>query len=1194
MIPGIEYPCSYYRLWIFSLVGIRRFLAAFLILFCFTAVSSGQDEPEYDEIAVYMEVRDVGATEIPAVIKNEELYLPVTDLFDFLRIRNIPSAGLDSISGFFIDPDARFYISRPNNRIIYREKLYQLRQGDLIRTETNLYLRSEYFGKIFGLECTFSFRSLSVFVRSELELPFIKEMRQEELRRNLTRLKGENIADRTVGRTYPGFRFGMADWSVIATEEVNGRSEARMNLALGAMVAGGETNVQLYYNTMQKFSEKQQNYLWRYVNNDFSPLRQISAGKIQTQAVSSIYNPVVGVQLTNTPSSYRRSFGSYSLSDRTEPGWIVELYVNNVLVDYAKADASGFFTFQVPLVYGNTMVKLKFYGPWGEERTKEQNINIPYNFLPEKTLEYTVSAGMVEDTLFSRFSRGSLNYGLTRNITIGAGAEYLSSVSSGPLMPFVKASFRVAKNVLLYGEYTYGVRAKGNLSYRMPSNIQFDVDYTWYHKGQKAINYNYLEERRISASAPLKMGKFASYNRISFNQFILPSSHYAMGEWLFSGSLGSVSSNITAYGIFMDEIKPYFYSNISFSARLPAKFVVMPQAQYGISDNRLLSAKMKIEKYLGTNTFINLSLERNFAYRTNIAELGVRYDFAFARTGASVRQIGKKTSFVEQANGSLVTDTKTRFMATDNRNNVGRGGITVIPFFDINANGAMDKGENRVPGLNARANGGKVIISEKDTAIYITGLEPYTSCFVELDATGFENISWQLPYRTLNVITDPNMLKTIEVPVSIAGEANGTVTLEEKGKRAGQGRIIVNFYTDKMVPAGRLLTEDDGYFSLFGLKPGNYLVRVDTAQLRKLGMSSDPDSIPFAIRGGADGDIAEGLDFNLKKIIVVSAGEEIVIPEPVVRKDTSYMVVHEVVEELVTISRDCWAIQLGAFRKRSNAEALQKKLEKILGRKVDIVVADDFYKVRISDIGTREEVDEQVRKLGRNGISELWIISLKAKQQQRVLIEKADSVAVVSEVVDSSSAKTSAPPVLSVQVGAFRSGSYAQALKNRLSAMVNNPVDIVYEDSYYKVRITGFTTRADIERMLPSLGMMGFRDIWVPPVKVQAPVVKPPVKVPADTVRKEEAAQPQVKPAEEPKYEEPPVSMIVGEFLRKREAIRAQRKVLKQLGLESELKEQWGYYYIRIGGFYTREETYKYYPELAGIGLTKINVIDLR
>jgi hypothetical protein len=102
------------------------------------------------------------------------------------------------------------------------------------------------------------------------------------------------------------------------------------------------------YNNSAPFNEKQQRYLWRYVNNDFAPLRQIMAGKIHAGALSSLYNPVIGVQLTNTPTTYRRSFGTYLLSDHTEPGWTVELYVNNVLVDFTKADASGFFSFQVP------------------------------------------------------------------------------------------------------------------------------------------------------------------------------------------------------------------------------------------------------------------------------------------------------------------------------------------------------------------------------------------------------------------------------------------------------------------------------------------------------------------------------------------------------------------------------------------------------------------------------------------------------------------------------------------------------------------------------------------------------------------------------------------------------------------------------------------------------------------------------
>ncbi len=72
--------------------------------------------------------------------------------------------------------------------------------------------------------------------------------------------------------------------------------------------------------------------------------------------------------------------------------------------------------------------------------------------------------------------------------------------------------------------------------------------------------------------------------------------------------------------------------------------------------------------------------------------------------------------------------------------------------------------------------------------------------------------------------------------------------------------------------------------------------------------------------------------------------------KPVIKKDTSYLIVHEVTQELVTISEDSYAIQMGAFKKKTNAEAYRKKIAKILGRTCEIIIEDGFYKVRISKL----------------------------------------------------------------------------------------------------------------------------------------------------------------------------------------------------------------------------------------------------
>ncbi len=1189
----------------------RLLFLAFVIIFLIPSVQLfAQDE--YIEISVYAEVPQLGGTDMAAVIKGTELYLPVTDLFDFLKIRNTPDRDLESVSGFFINPEATYTISRPENQIRYQDQVYNLGPGDLIRTESNLYLRSEYFGKVFGLECLFNFRAMSVRVNSKLELPLIREMRLEEMRKNLTRLKGEVVADTTIGRTYPLFRFGMADWSATATEELNGNSETRLNLALGSMIAGGEATANLYYNSQDQFSEKQQYYLWRYVNNDFSALRQVMAGKIATHSISSIYNPVVGVQITNTPTTYRRSFGSYTLSDRTEPNWIVELYVNNILVDYVKADASGFFTFEVPLVYGNTVVKLKFYGPWGEERTREQNINIPFNFLPAKTLEYTASAGIVEDTLMSRFSRANVNYGLTKSLTVGGGVEYLSSVVSRPAMPFLNASLRITNNLLIWGEYTFGVRAKGTLTYRLPSSLQFDLNYTWYDKDQQAINFNYREERKAVVSMPLRLGKFNTYQRLSFYEIVLPAAKYTTGEWLFSGSLLGISTNFTTYALFVDYNKPYLYSNLSLAFRLPGAFVFTPQVQYGYSKNGLISARAGLEKHFLRNAYLNLSYEQNFLSNLKLAEAGFRYDFSFAQTGFSVRQSDKRTTFVQYASGSLINDRKTRYLKADNRTNVGKGGITLRAFLDVNSNGKRDKGEPGVYGLNLRASSGRVEKNERDSTIRIIGLEPYTSCYIELDPNSFDNVSWRLARKTLNIAVDPDIMKDVELPVNVVGEATGHVLIEKNGEKGGLGRIIVNFSTSGLKPVGKTLTGDDGSFSYFGFTAGSYTVRIDTAQLRKLGLVSTPDSILFNISARTEGDFVEGLDFLLKPEAIDTTGlsRGVTPGKPAVKKDTTYMIVHEVTQELVTIEKDSYAIQLGAFKVKSNAENQRRKLEKLLGKKVEIVVEDGYYKVRIPDIEDRAEVDKFLEILKQNGFTEVWVISLKAKQKQMVLRERQDTV---MHITETAAGKPEIPTLadVTIQLGAFRQKSNAIALLNRLRARYGDKVRIVYEDGFYKLRLSGSpiikqTILEEFRKHEPSIGKLGLKDIWVlppaAPVEEEAaapereeiviPKIERNIEIPS-LVKPDSAFKTRIRETvlERP-LAVPTISIRVGAFHNKRDALKAQRKITTKLKLNVEIVQQYDYYIVLIRGFYTRQETYKYYPELAGLGYPGVSLIE--
>ncbi len=1181
---------------------VKGYLIIFVYLLAFLHCQSsfGQDYPEYEEIALFLDVPSLGGTDMDVLIMGDEVYLPITDLLDFLMIRNIPSPGLDTISGFFINQEASYLIDRDKNQILYAGELFELKSGDLIRTETNLYLRGYYFGRIFGLDCEFDFRTMSVRVNTRLELPAIREMRLQALRKNMNRLVGEVEADTIIERSYPWFHFGMADWSANVTEQIDGQVDSRLSLGLGSIIAGGEATVVLNYNSFTPITEKQQYYLWRYVNNDNKAVRQVMAGKIATGATSSIYDPVVGAKITNTPTQFRRSFGTYTLTDRTEPNWIVELYVNNILVDYTTADPSGFFTFEVPLVYGNTQVRLKFYGPWGEERVREQNITIPFNFIPRKTFEYSVSAGMVEDNNQSKFSRANVFYGLSRSITIGTGAEYLSSVSSGEFMPFVNGSFRLASNLLLSGEYAPDVRSKGTLTYRLPSSLQFDLNYIYYTKGQKAINNNFREERKFSMSMPIRLNNFSVYNRFSINQLVLPTTNYTTSEWLISGALFGVSTNITSYGVFIGNTKPYFYSDISMTFRIPKNITLQPRAQYSYTNQKFLSAKLLAEKRVFKKGYLTASYEQNFRSNMYLLEFGLRYDFKFAQTSFASRNTDRSTTFIQYARGSIINDSQTNYVYTDNRSNVGKGGISIIPFIDKNANGTREPGEPKVYGLNLRASSGRIEYREKDTTIRIFGLEAYTDCFIEFDQSSFDNIAWRLKYPTMNIAVDPNLIKLVEIPINVVGEAAGIIKIEHNGIVRGLARIIVNFYNKDQKKVGRTLTEEDGFFSYLGLNPGNYDVRIDSAQLRKLGMLSIPDSINFDIAANLDGDYVDGLDFIVKYDTLKQKEEANIID----------MIVHEeIVQDMESIS-DNFVIEVDVFESETQADTLREQLSALLGKNVNLFPWDDHYKIQITGFATRGEVEESYSALKSKGINEIDLITfigmLKPDLTNNIpdiekdpfepFSELDTTIMIADEMIEEDI--TSSEDSYAIEVGAFENEIEAEAFGEKLSNLLGKDISLIYEDNLYKVRVTGFTTSGEVKESFPVLRSQGISEIGLifykgmldsaPTTNIQG-IQSDPFKSFSELDTTVMIADEMIE--EDITSSEDSYAIEVGAFENEIEAEAFGEKLSNLLGKDISLIYEDNLYKVRVTGFTTSGEVKESFPVLKSQGISEIGLI---
>lgn len=838
-----------------------------ILFFTFTFVNVSRSyagtPTEIEEISVTLMVKRLGSTEIPAMIDGKTIYLPVQAVFDFIKIKNTRSATNDSLSGYFIDGRSTYLIDASRQLIRYKDKTFTLGKNDLIKTDEYLFLKSGWFQEIFELECSFEFRSLSINLGSKADLPAIREIQQQMMRKNIVRLTGEKIADTIIGRSAGKFHAGAADWSILTTRETNGETNTRLNLALGAMLAGGEANAFLNYTSGQLFTRSRQYYYWRHVNNDNAAIRQFTVGKIYTPSTSTLIGPVTGIQISNTPTTYRRAFGNYTIYNKTEPGWTVELYVNSVLVNYTKADPSGMYSFEVPMVYGNSMVKQKFYGPTGEERTQEQFISIPFNFIPKNETEYTVTAGVVEDEYRSRFSRAEVKYGLSNYMTIGTGTEYLSSVPSNRLMPFVNTSIRMGSRVLVSAEHAHGVRTRGLVTFRLPSNIQLDVDIARYNKEQRAIRYNYLAEKKAVLSVPIYGKGMNAFTRLTFSELSLPKFKFKTAEWMLSTVIAGVSSNLTLYTIFTDPAYPSFYSNVSLTARVFKGFRITPLIQFEHKEKRISQTKFEVEKSVWRNGFLNMSYEKYIGSNSTYFNVGMRYNFDFTQAAFNIRKGTRTTTTSIAARGSVYYNDKNKRFSANNQSNVGKGGLIISSFLDINCNNTRDAGEPDCRGLSFRISGAQIGRYNADSNYQVSGLEAYANYLMEIDKDGLESVAWQLPKATYSITIEPNRLKQIDVAVHVVGEVSGTVFQENETDKKGLNRMIVNIYSENNVLVTKIITEKDGYFNFMGLKPGRYYASMDEQQLITLKLKSTPLRIPFEIKSMLEGDIVNDINFTL-------------------------------------------------------------------------------------------------------------------------------------------------------------------------------------------------------------------------------------------------------------------------------------------------------------------------------------------
>lgn len=102
-----------------------------------------------------------------------------------------------SVSGFFIYEKSKYSIDVLKEFAIIEEKRYQLYRKDFYITETDIYINTDLYDKLFGIDINFDFKQLKAFLSSKVKLPAVLEFE-----RNILRNGKENNPENTTKADY--------------------------------------------------------------------------------------------------------------------------------------------------------------------------------------------------------------------------------------------------------------------------------------------------------------------------------------------------------------------------------------------------------------------------------------------------------------------------------------------------------------------------------------------------------------------------------------------------------------------------------------------------------------------------------------------------------------------------------------------------------------------------------------------------------------------------------------------------------------------------------------------------------------------------------------------------------------------------------------------------------------------------------
>ena len=562
-----------------------------------------------------------------------------------------------------------------------------------------------------------------------------------------------------------------------------------------------------------------------------------------------------GAVITNRPLSIQTAFDRTRFEGDLPAGWEAELYRNEELLGFAKPSSDQRYLFDnVQLLYGENRIRIVMYGPQGQVRERDEDINVGQDNAPPGKTWYWAGLNEPNRDIFTLHkppdgtnlpkaqATVALEHGIDDRTSVAALARAM--LIDDQHVTFLEGSIRrsVGRAMVEVGgarESNGGIAARAQLLGKIgPVNVnaQALIANDFHLNGGQIQN---LRDYGVSLDTAVRLGRTS-----------IP----AHADVHFSDRNGSrevdaaarVSVNLRRFDLATAVHYRKQLSSLSGVARAPPETTIDVIGSGRVGDVRLRGTtsfdvtpsaglrSAELEAYWSATE--NVDWDGAVAYEATTHRARARVSYVRRFSGMAVALTGEAASDRSVAVGvnlNFSLDAGHRF-GLSRRPLAQAGEVRALVYRDLNNNGIHDAGEpfEKDAVVTTGTHQAEKPTRSDGTAI-VGGLTPYQPIAVGIDVTSLAD-PMLVPRKALQVVVPrPGVPAEVQIGLVGGGDIEGALV---KGGGSGFEGVDLEIVDTTGTVVAKTRTDYDGFFLFERIAYGSYTIRVaeDSARAAKI------------------------------------------------------------------------------------------------------------------------------------------------------------------------------------------------------------------------------------------------------------------------------------------------------------------------------------------------------------------------